>query len=827
MSWKACLDEIQKAAGRQLTDDEMESLLEEFQKRIAQRKLLGPIDDMDRAIREEADNYAKDVRNNAMIQKRNAALQLKARLSAVDFISTQFADNPALGLEAVLVGVNRPGLGTRLSVAAEQNQLTNKYVGGFIADVETAGLWREFVSGQFDRDIARALWARNRDEPFPVDAPKEAIDIADIVAKWQDVVRQEANEAGAYINRMPGYIVRQSHDLFKIQRAGYEAWKAEILPRLDPRTFDGVTDTDGFLRAAYDGLASGVHLKAPGETTGVPKTSSIAKKMSAERVLHFKSGDDWFAYNQVFGTRSLREALIHGFQISAQNTGLMRRMGPNPRDNFNRIVDEITRKIDDPEAKRKFQEASRGYLSQRMSVVDGSARHPVNAMGARVGGVVRALEGMAKLGGAVLSAFSDIGLYASEMRYQGKGYLSGVGEAIQGLAKGRNRKEMAEIDGMIGVAMDGLSGEMTSRFSIAQDDIPGTLSKMQQSFFKWNGLTWWTDTMRATAVRSMSHRLALNVGNAFEALDPDLTRTLGLYGIDADRWNVIRQATTKEADGRAYLTTEGIEALDDSVVAPLVAKPTPTAIRKVKRELADQVRAYFVDRSEYAVITPDQRTRAIMQRGTRPGTVEGEFLRFIGQFKSFPLAVIQKSMGREVYGRGAKSLTEAMRNGNGEMLGLAKMILLTTAFGYAAMTAKDVFKGRTPRDPLDQRTWAAAMVQGGGAGIYGDFLFGELRTRFGGGPIATALGPTVGTAEQILDVIGRMRAGDDPSAAAFRTLVSNTPFLNLFYTRAALDYLILYQIQEALSPGSLRRLEQRVEKENAQTFLLRPSEFAR
>lgn len=44
-----------------------------------------------------------------------------------------------------------------------------------------------------------------------------------------------------------------------------------------------------------------------------------------------------------------------------------------------------------------------------------------------------------------------------------------------------------------------------------------------------------------------------------------------------------------------------------------------------------------------------------------------------------------------------------------------------------------------------------------------------------------------------------------------------------YYTRAALDYVILYQIQKALSPGFLRRLERRVREENEQEFLIPPS----
>ena len=118
-------------------------------------------------------------------------------------------------------------------------------------------------------------------------------------------------------------------------------------------------------------------------------------------------------------------------------------------------------------------------------------------------------------------------------------------------------------------------------------------------------------------------------------------------------------------------------------------------------------------------------------------------------------------------------------------------------------------------------------MQGGAFGIYGDFLFGEMKNRFGGGFLATVAGPTFGTVSDIADLWGRIRAGEDAAAQTFRLAIANTPFANLFYTRMALDYLILYRVQEWLNPGYLRRMERRIEKENDQTFLIKPSEVIR
>lgn len=827
MAFAACIEEIEKAAGRKLSDDEMDDLLSELQRRQRQKKLEGKVDE-DAALA-AAEEYAKDMAHAALIEKRNALINLKTRMQILDYVKSNFANAPELGLEAVLTGVNAAVRGARNSAAAAQTALRNQYLGGFVSDVEKTGLWREFISGDLDLDIARALWAKGRGDDVPNTVPDQAVRIADVIAKWQEKARLDANKAGASIGRLDGYITRQSHDMGRIGKAGFKAWHDEILPRLDLARMNIEGDVGAFLREVYRGLASGVHLKATSDKpTGLKGPRNIAKAMSHERVLHFKTADDWFAYNHKFGTQDLRGAVMRGLELSAEKTGLMRRLGTNPQANFDMIADFLMNGIKDEGQRARLQQALDGKLKNQMAAIDGTTRTPVSHMGAQIGSGLRTVQNMAKLGAAFFSQFSDLPIYASEMRYQGGTMLSGVLEGLEGLMKGRNRREMAEIDGMLGVFHDGMTQSAAARFSIADDDIPGALAKSQRLFFKFNLMQWWTDTLRATAARAMAHRLAIHRNAAWGKIDPDLRRVLGLFGIDEGRWDVIRAAATKQADGRDYVVPEAILEVGDDLIDPLLAgKKTQAARKAMREEIADQLRTYYSDRAEFAVIMPDARTRATMQRGTRAGTVEGEFLRFIGQFKSFTAAVTQKVAGREVYGRGAapgSKLSEALKNGNGELLGLAQLILWTTAFGYASMAAKDLAKGRTPRDPRDPKTWMAAMVQGGGAGIYGDFLFGEVRNRFGGGLISTMAGPVLGGVEDIADLYGRVRNGDDAAAAAFRALISNAPFANLFYTRAALDYLILYQIQETLSPGSLRRMEKRIEKENAQTFLLRPSQ---
>jgi hypothetical protein len=155
---------------------------------------------------------------------------------------------------------------------------------------------------------------------------------------------------------------------------------------------------------------------------------------------------------------------------------------------------------------------------------------------------------------------------------------------------------------------------------------------------------------------------------------------------------------------------------------------------------------------------------------------------------------------------------------------VANLVLSATVLGYMSLIAKDLVKGREPRDPRDVRTMMAALQQGGGMGIYGDFLFGESKARTGGTLISTLAGPTLGTLDDVTDIWRRIRNGDDAAAKAFSTALSNTPFMNVFYLRPILDYMILSSLTEAMNPGALRRREALVTRDTEQGWLMRPSQ---
>lgn len=748
----------------------------------------------------------------AVIQRRNAALNAVVYQRAMSYVSTTWAGKEAEGLRALMTGSIEGRKGARSSVAREQHVLMDRYAGGLYTELERAGVRELFASGAADRDVSRALRELGQPSPNLTGISREAQDIARIVRRWQETARNDANAAGAWIGKLDDWIVGQSHDHWKMEKAGFQAWASEIAPRLDWARIESergpIPDKALWLRETFTNIVSGVSMKARGavNTTGFQGPRNVAKGMSEDRVLHFKSADDWSDYNAAFGRGNLREAVFTGLRRTAQNTGLMRVLGTNPEAMFNRLVDDIgqnLRRGGNDEAIRTFQAATaeQGWLRNRLAEIDGSANIAVSQTAARVGAGVRAVQSMAKLGGAVLSSFGDIATYAAELNYQGRSYLSGVSEALDGLVRGRPAAEAREILAETGVFLDSMIGELARAGSL-DDSVPGALSQGMRYFFKFNLLDWWTDALRSSSALGMLHTLAGHRGTAFVDLPERLQRVMSLHDIGQADWDVMRNSgVIRAVDGRDYLTRAGLPD-----------------------EVGNKLSRYVSDRAYTAVLEPDADARAMMRRGTRPGTVTGELARFIGQFKSYGVGFSRQVIGREVYGYGDQAFEE------GSVQGLAKLIVVSSILGYASMTVKDMLKGKKPRDPETPEQWAgvvsAAMLQGGGFGIYGDYLFGQY-SRFGGTPLESAAGPALGTAADAVKLFHKAKSGDDASAEAFRFAVNNTPFLNLFYVRPALDYAILYEVQEALNPGALARMEGRMKRDSGQEFIVPPSETVR
>ena len=612
---KDCVTRLADYKGEKANKENLKRIQEDMDK-ILRETLLEGLQGSD-GLRIATERFIQQEQLAALIEKRNAYRNFMVFNERVGYLKNTWANKPHEGLRAILTGSVEGRKGARASVAREQRQLLGQYVEQITTEMERGNLMEAFASGSLDDDIGRALWQINSKSPNMAGLAPDAVKIAKIVHKAQEVARSHANEAGAWIGKLEGYITRQSHDTWRMTKSGLKAWADSIAPKLDWARMEAmhgaIANREEWLAETYNNLVSGIHLKSEGavKNTGFKGPGNLGKKMSQERVLHFNSADDWAAYNKEFGTGNLREAIFRGLKSSADNTGLMRVLGPNPEAMYNRLVDamrEDVSKSHNAKLQKSFNKATDpdGWLSNRFKEVTGITSQAVDQVAARWLVNTRAWISMSKLGGAVVSSVNDIGTYAAATNFQGRGFLSGIGEAVQAIGSGRPKGEQKEILSSLGVFFDSLIGDMTRTGSL-DESFGGHTSRAMQHYFKWNLLNWWTESLRGASALGTSHHLGIQIGKAFDDLPVDLRHTLELSGIEAKDWDVLRENPLRTTeDGKSFMVTDGLP-----------------------QESADKLRRYITDQAEQAVLEPDADARAMLRRGTKGGTITGEALRMV------------------------------------------------------------------------------------------------------------------------------------------------------------------------------------------------------
>lgn len=776
-----------------------------------------------------------------LIQKRNKLLNAAAeiRLLKAAHEADKMTGNPVLGIHAVIGGVNTPLSNNLKSIHANQIGLLHKYVGGMIYDLKQEGLMQKFNSmkGDFEREVARALSVANTPGKSFDGLDPDAVKIAKIMHKYQKASVARENVAGAYIRPRKGYVVSQSHSPRKMEKAGKKAWINFVKDRLDFETMDvPKKDRRQFLEDAYAAIKSGVRIteEADDVTKSFKGPRSMARTESASRRLVFKSADDWYDYDKEFGYGSVREAFVQDLFQAARATSVMDAMGTNPEAMLERVKSTLSKVYRDDKWKVDRINGRTGTVTAKalLDEVTGAANIGASGTIAQVFSAYRAIQTMAKLGGAAIMALIDVPMMASTRMFQGAGFFKAWEDALMSPIRGFSQGEMKKFADLMGAGLEYQLGDFMSRMH-AQDEVAGLTAKTLHYFFKLNLLGPWTSANKRGITIAISRDLASNADTPYSQLPTDLRNLLSSYGITSVKWDLAQKAVTKGPDGRTYLLPAELDNLDVNDES-LMRREEPGSVlgpfdqrtrERLVMETQESLQMLLSNEADHAVPSPGARERAILRQGYRPGTPEGEAIRFMAQFKSFGVTVLTKATGRQMYGRG--KFRDQLKMGLGANMGLINTMVSTTIMAYFVIQAKEMLAGREPK-PMSPELLTQAIITGGGAGIYGDFLYNQS-VDFSGGIGESVLGPGVTTAFELFDILTTERndllSGDENNSATklVKLARANTPLANLFYTKQVTDYMFWYHLLEASNPGYLRRMERRFEQEG-QEWTRKPSD---
>jgi hypothetical protein len=469
---------------------------------------------------------------------------------------------------------NRVGAGA--SIDKKQKALLNEILSGMNYEIKRAGLSQHMESKVFDLDIAKELWEIGRKDGKPgASGNKAAKELAKIINKYQHMVVDRMNDAGAYIEKLPGYIVTQTHSAKKIRKQGKDAWVTYMADNLDiEKSFGDVTDAELklILDDLYHDLSTGNFnsIKGDGSIEVRGGISNLAKRVSQQRKLHFKSADSWYNYNSVYGASGMMEALSRGFEVGTRNISLMEAFGPNPDRGFAEILEraEVYLKLNDPDTHAKFV-SNRKKLQATYDTIAGKGEIGVDNMASKATQVALWIQNTSKLGMAAISQLADLGVMPAVMRTTGVSYLEAQGKALGGLFKGKRGAEKRALAESFGVAVDVWTGEIANRVTAVHNDM-NWISTSTNWFFKWNGMNWMTQTNKSTAGLMFSNWMGQNKGKAFDALDLETRQTLERYNIDGAKWELMRNTIGTADDGRNYLDPRAIKDITNDAIEALV-----------------------------------------------------------------------------------------------------------------------------------------------------------------------------------------------------------------------------------------------------------------
>lgn len=629
-----------------------------------------------------------------------------------------------------------------------------------------------------------------------------------------EMLRQRFNAAGGAIGKLDRWGLPQSHDSRAVRMAGFGPWRDFIWPLLDrSRMLDDRTGLpfdddalDKVLRDVFDTIRSDGWSKREAGQAGRP---SLANSRAEHRFLHFASADDWLNYNARFGQGSAFDAMISHVDGMSRDIALMEVLGPNPPATVRWIKDNLSRSAalvgDDAGKAVDAADAGAVRIQRLYDELTGDLSRPESRRVALAFSTLRSVQTSAKLGAATLSAVTDIGFQTFTRAYNGLPAARTVVDYVKLLRPGASEDRKLAV--RMGLIAEEWSQRAASQHRYLNEELTGEVARRLAEFtLRASGLSHFTQSGRwAFGMQFVGHMTDESV-KPFDALDPAFRRAMERYGIDAAGWDSIRATPLTMERGVPWLM--------------------PTAIEDER--LGDKVLAMIQTETDFAVPMADVRTRAMFNAAAPRGNLLGEALRSTLLFKGFGISILLTHGRRFLEQQG-------LYNRAFYSIGF---LTATTAMGGLALQLKETAKGKDPLPMgFDNEKdaglfWGTAMLQGGGFGIFGDFL-GASENRFGGGIGSTLAGPMAQTASNIGDLtIGNaMKAyrGDKTDAGkdAIKLLQQEVPVASsLWYTRLAYERIALDALRQQADPDyrdSWRRMERRA-REQGQDYWWRPGE---
>lgn len=643
---------------------------------------------------------------------------------------------------------------------------------------------------------------------------------AKVWERTHEWLRQRFNAAGGAIGKLERWGLPQHHDARALRKAGMQTWKDSIRPLLDvnkmkhPLTGRAVDpgELDDILGEIWTNVATeGWAKKQPARQAF--GRGSLANQRADHRFLIFRDADSWIAYQRDFGGGGdIFASMMGHINAMAKDIAAMEVLGPNPSGTIEWMKQAVKKQAMEKAAGRKsllagnpekandLANSAERKLDSLWGSIRGTLETPVNSTWASGFAAARSLITASVLGSAALSSLSDIGTTMVARSFSGIGAKGAFADIVKAMGS-MTRREAVSAGLILDNAMHVFHAQ--ARY-VGTLDGPGWSSFIADRVLTLSGLTPWTQSARHAFGLAFMRTAAENVDKPLEQLPEAFRSTFARYGIRAGDWDRMRRMQLHDMGS-------GVKILRAQEIA-----------ERIDDRLAERFLEMIQSETEYAIPNGSNRSKIMLVDQNRPGTFMGEVVRSFAQFKSFG-AVFLILHGRRIHG---------LLQGNDPLKGAAyagSLLISTTLFGALSLQLKGLAQGRDPQE-MNATFGAAAILQGGGLGIYGDFLFSNIN-RQGGGFATTFGGPVVQRANDLWNLtagnVVQLASGEKThfGRELVKFMKGNTPGGTIWYTRLAWERILMDQLQFLVDPEADKAFKTRQRffaKEYGQGFWWEP-----
>lgn len=413
------------------------------------------------------------------------------------------------------------------------------------------------------------------------------------------------------------------------------AWRESIKPLLNLyETFKNTDAIDLFgqiddskVNAALDDIYDNIVTGKKDIFTKAGVLTDLEAQQARKRMFfHWKDMRAFNEYNKNYGHGDLFSALLADMHGSGNSIGMARIFGSVPDQMFDKLIRQSpTKKLSWWDTTENFYKYIRGDLR--------TAKDPTLATW---GSNIRAYTGMARLGGLVISSLTDMNIAASYAARFDVNYGRAMINQLDSVLKQFSGQQQKELANMMHLNIKHHIGYM-GKF-IDASNLSALTGKLSSHYYRAIGMNAWDQGNRIGVMATISKKLGQESSKSFKSLSPMLQNQLRNFNITENEWRSLRSKTKN-----GYFSLDNVNNLSHEEVNELWTRSDKSVPRSEYRDMLYRKVFSMLDvAADNAIVTPGAYVQSLLTMGTRSGTLGGEMMRMITQFKGFPLTYIDR-----------------------------------------------------------------------------------------------------------------------------------------------------------------------------------------